>query len=209
MNDLFSAGGPGKRGKSPAAPSNTDHSAKDIEVLEDLEPVRRRPGMSYRRHRRSRAAPLGGRNPRQRHGGGRGRPRQLHGCGAGAGDLADGARQRPASSHPSPSRMCSSRWCERLRRWRSHPARTSPSGKPRPIAMRLALRREGARRSQCVLRFSYRLRRHAADGDGQNGADVQSSHGVSRGARHALCGIVSRLQLVVVAHSTWGAQTHQ
>ncbi len=48
MNDLF---GPGsdkpsapKRGKPPAQP-DTDYSAKDIEVLEGLEPVRRRPGM--------------------------------------------------------------------------------------------------------------------------------------------------------------------
>jgi topoisomerase-4 subunit B len=52
MNDLFGAGGgpggkaaAGKRGKAvPAAPSD-DYSAKDIEVLEGLEPVRRRPGM--------------------------------------------------------------------------------------------------------------------------------------------------------------------
>src|ERR1700722_8799246 len=53
MNDLFGAGGSpegakpvaGKRGKPvPAAPSD-DYSAKDIEVLEGLEPVRRRPGM--------------------------------------------------------------------------------------------------------------------------------------------------------------------
>src|SRR5258706_714761 len=36
MNDLFSAG-PGKK--------SADYSAKDIEVLEGLEPVRRRPGM--------------------------------------------------------------------------------------------------------------------------------------------------------------------
>src|SRR5271157_400709 len=44
MNDLFGAGGPGKRGKG-AAPPGADYSAKDIEVLEGLEPVRRRPGM--------------------------------------------------------------------------------------------------------------------------------------------------------------------
>jgi len=49
MNDLFGsgsgAGASGKRGKAvPAAPSD-DYSAKDIEVLEGLEPVRRRPGM--------------------------------------------------------------------------------------------------------------------------------------------------------------------
>jgi topoisomerase-4 subunit B len=52
MNDLFGAGGgpggkaaAGKRGKAvPAAPSD-DYSAKDIEVLEGLEPGRRRPGM--------------------------------------------------------------------------------------------------------------------------------------------------------------------
>ena len=41
MNDLFGAG-KGGRDSTPAAPS---YSAKDIEVLEGLEPVRRRPGM--------------------------------------------------------------------------------------------------------------------------------------------------------------------
>ncbi len=55
MNDLFGNGGPGKRGKTDAPsgtargartqPDNGDYSAKDIEVLEGLEPVRRRPGM--------------------------------------------------------------------------------------------------------------------------------------------------------------------
>ncbi len=45
MNDLFGSNGPGKRAKPPAAPTGTDYSAKDIEVLEGLEPVRRRPGM--------------------------------------------------------------------------------------------------------------------------------------------------------------------
>jgi topoisomerase-4 subunit B len=55
MNDLFGKGsGPGRgrtatpsgasRGAARAAP-DTDYSAKDIEVLEGLEPVRRRPGM--------------------------------------------------------------------------------------------------------------------------------------------------------------------
>ena len=53
MNDLFGAAkGPGgakpapaKRGKPIPAPQADDYSAKDIEVLEGLEPVRRRPGM--------------------------------------------------------------------------------------------------------------------------------------------------------------------
>jgi topoisomerase-4 subunit B len=45
MNDLFGTGGNGKRAKPAAAPPATDYSAKDIEVLEGLEPVRRRPGM--------------------------------------------------------------------------------------------------------------------------------------------------------------------
>src|SRR5580700_6457930 len=53
MNDLFGAGGgtgrgkpsPAKRGKPVSGPSDDDYSAKDIEVLEGLEPVRRRPGM--------------------------------------------------------------------------------------------------------------------------------------------------------------------
>ncbi|HEY1930989.1 MAG TPA: DNA topoisomerase IV subunit B [Acetobacteraceae bacterium] len=50
MNDLFGTGGNGKRAKPAAAQpaasqGNSDYSAKDIEVLEGLEPVRRRPGM--------------------------------------------------------------------------------------------------------------------------------------------------------------------
>src|ERR1700676_2354106 len=48
MNDLFGAGGksgPAKRGKAAPAPAVDDYSSKDIEVLEGLEPVRRRPGM--------------------------------------------------------------------------------------------------------------------------------------------------------------------
>src|SRR5271168_2084474 len=53
MNDLFGAGGgtgrgkppPAKRGKAISTPADDDYSAKDIEVLEGLEPVRRRPGM--------------------------------------------------------------------------------------------------------------------------------------------------------------------
>ena len=48
MNDLFGAGsdkaGALKRGKAPVRDEG-DYSAKDIEVLEGLEPVRRRPGM--------------------------------------------------------------------------------------------------------------------------------------------------------------------
>ncbi len=54
MNDLFGSGN-GKRGKADAAATppraaarvqpDADYSAKDIEVLEGLEPVRRRPGM--------------------------------------------------------------------------------------------------------------------------------------------------------------------
>ena len=48
MNDLFGTSGKaaaGKRGKAVPAPPTDDYSAKDIEVLEGLEPVRRRPGM--------------------------------------------------------------------------------------------------------------------------------------------------------------------
>jgi topoisomerase-4 subunit B len=52
MNDLFNADGgsasgkaAAKRGKAVPPPSADDYSAKDIEVLEGLEPVRRRPGM--------------------------------------------------------------------------------------------------------------------------------------------------------------------
>ena len=46
MNDLFASNGAGKRGKpTPQPQPGTDYTAKDIEVLEGLEPVRRRPGM--------------------------------------------------------------------------------------------------------------------------------------------------------------------
>ena len=53
MNDLFGMGGTpvggkaalGKRGKAAPIVTEDDYSAKDIEVLEGLEPVRRRPGM--------------------------------------------------------------------------------------------------------------------------------------------------------------------
>ena len=58
MNDLFGSGSakppaskptkapaPPARVAKPAAPDSGDYSAKDIEVLEGLEPVRRRPGM--------------------------------------------------------------------------------------------------------------------------------------------------------------------
>ena len=43
MADLFSSSKPGARGKESKGKSS--YSAKDIEVLEGLEPVRRRPGM--------------------------------------------------------------------------------------------------------------------------------------------------------------------
>ena len=48
MNDLFGGRRPPKPGAAPspaAAPAAASYSAKDIEVLEGLEPVRRRPGM--------------------------------------------------------------------------------------------------------------------------------------------------------------------
>src|SRR5580692_4367500 len=48
MNDLFGTNGKAaaaKRGKAVPAPPDDEYSAKDIEVLEGLEPVRRRPGM--------------------------------------------------------------------------------------------------------------------------------------------------------------------
>lgn len=49
MNDLFSRGRGAKPGLKPAVTATvagpSDYSAKDIEVLEGLEPVRRRPGM--------------------------------------------------------------------------------------------------------------------------------------------------------------------
>jgi topoisomerase-4 subunit B len=48
MNDLFGTNGKAraaKRGKAVPAVPTDDYSAKDIEVLEGLEPVRRRPGM--------------------------------------------------------------------------------------------------------------------------------------------------------------------
>src|SRR6201989_1389370 len=48
MNDLFGTNGKaaaGKRGKAAPAAPRDEYSAKDIEVREGLEPVRRRPGM--------------------------------------------------------------------------------------------------------------------------------------------------------------------
>ena len=52
MNDLFGAGKNGREAATNPAPATTpatnaapSYSAKDIEVLEGLEPVRRRPGM--------------------------------------------------------------------------------------------------------------------------------------------------------------------
>ncbi len=53
MNDLFGQNGgkpadkaaPGRRRQAAAPATDADYSAKDIEVLEGLEPVRRRPGM--------------------------------------------------------------------------------------------------------------------------------------------------------------------
>jgi topoisomerase-4 subunit B len=47
MNDLFGSTPSSRRGKqaTPPQPQPGDYSAKDIEVLEGLEPVRRRPGM--------------------------------------------------------------------------------------------------------------------------------------------------------------------
>src|SRR5271167_5001702 len=48
-NDLFEANAPKARGAAKAAPrsnnAEADYTARDIEVLEGLEPVRRRPGM--------------------------------------------------------------------------------------------------------------------------------------------------------------------
>jgi topoisomerase-4 subunit B len=44
MNDLF-GGRRSKPGAAPLSPAESTYSAKDIEVLEGLEPVRRRPGM--------------------------------------------------------------------------------------------------------------------------------------------------------------------
>ena len=45
MNDLFGGRRPGGKGGIATAPEAASYSAKDIEVLEGLEPVRRRPGM--------------------------------------------------------------------------------------------------------------------------------------------------------------------
>ena len=45
MNDLFGSAKAGPKASTKPAAAQDDYSAKDIEVLEGLEPVRKRPGM--------------------------------------------------------------------------------------------------------------------------------------------------------------------
>ncbi len=79
-------------------PGEAGYTAASIEVLEGLEPVRRRPGHVHRRHGRKGAAPPLRRGDRQLHGRGRGGPRHLHRGIARRGRLAHRHRQRPR--HP-------------------------------------------------------------------------------------------------------------
>ena len=95
MHDLFDTG------SEPGA-SSVDYSAKDIEVLEGLEPVRRRPGMFI-------AAPMSGapssgrRASRQFDGRGGGRPRGLDRAqldAEGGVTVRDNGRGIPTDPHP-------------------------------------------------------------------------------------------------------------
>ena len=98
--DLFEDAGEEPRGRSK------QYTAKDIEVLEGLEPVRRRPGMYIGGTDEARAAPSGGRDRRQRHGRSRGRPCHPHRDRTWqAGDVLTVARQWPRHSRRPASQV--------------------------------------------------------------------------------------------------------
>ena len=110
-DDLF-GGATALRRKSPpskarpgraGATGEAEYNAASIEVLEGLEPVRRRPGHVHRRHGFHRHAPPLRRGDRQRDGRGGRRPRDLHRSVARRRRVAVGRRQRPRhAGRPAP-----------------------------------------------------------------------------------------------------------
>ncbi len=122
---------PSRRRRPSGSSAEAAYTAKDIEVLEGLEPVRRRPGHVYRRHRRKGAASSVRRSDRQLDGRGAGRPRDLH----------RGRTRAPTASCRSPTTAAASRSTRirnirRSRRSKSSCARCMPAANSTPKSMR-------------------------------------------------------------------------
>ena len=90
------------RPTAQGTPAEAGYDASTIEVLEGLEPVRRRPGM-YRGHGREGPPPPLRGGDRQRHGRGCGRPRDVYRVELEAGNwlsVTDNGRGIPVDPHP-------------------------------------------------------------------------------------------------------------